>query len=201
MGGSSASQKIIGYYEGWSTTGACKGIQPENLLMGLAPVWCPGWGSLTTRVFDDTGLFQNNWPSTTYTSLSNLVGTWSGKIADTFIGILGRTADTGLNHQYIANFHLCDADYNSYKEHIVAGEKFISDKLLAEYNPLEQIEVLSDMIDMMSGYLSHVDVVASYASTYTSIKTLWGATFRGTRRHRGSRMTSRARGSRSSGPG
>ncbi|ROV91006.1 hypothetical protein VSDG_07707 [Cytospora chrysosperma] len=144
-----------------------KGLAPDGttLTAGAVP-----WAG----VFDDTGLFQNYWPSTTYTSLSNLVGTWSGNIADTFMGILGRTADVGLNNQYIANFQVCDADYNSYKEHIVAGEKFISDTLLAEYNPLEQIGVLSDMIDMMAGYRSHVDVVASYATTYTSIKTLWG---------------------------
>ncbi|RMZ76522.1 hypothetical protein DV738_g4881, partial [Chaetothyriales sp. CBS 135597] len=31
QGGSSASQKIIGYYEGWSTTRACQGLFPEDI--------------------------------------------------------------------------------------------------------------------------------------------------------------------------
>ena len=33
-GGSSASQKVIGYYEGWSPTRACQGMNPESLLVG-----------------------------------------------------------------------------------------------------------------------------------------------------------------------
>lgn len=32
--GNSASQKIIGYYEGWSTTRSCGGLYPEDLLVG-----------------------------------------------------------------------------------------------------------------------------------------------------------------------
>ncbi|QIW94573.1 hypothetical protein AMS68_000091 [Peltaster fructicola] len=33
--GNSAGQRVIGYYEGWSTTRACKGLNPEDILSSL----------------------------------------------------------------------------------------------------------------------------------------------------------------------
>lgn len=90
------------------------------------------------------------------------------------MGLLGRTSDAGLNNAYMTNLQVCDADYNTYKEFLVAGKTFISSSTLALYNPLDRIGVLSDFIDMMSGYRSDPGVVTSYHTTYTNIGTLWG---------------------------
>ncbi|KAI0468132.1 hypothetical protein F4859DRAFT_517323 [Xylaria cf. heliscus] len=45
-----------------------------------------------------------------------------------------------------------DADYNTYKEFLVAGKAFIKAMTLAKYSPLDRLGVLADFIDMMSGW-------------------------------------------------
>jgi len=98
---------------------------------------------------------------------------WSGNIADAFTGLLGRTTDAGLNNGNIVNLQVCDADFNRYKEFIVAGVDFIGQNNWKGYNHLDRQGILSDVIDTFS-YRSSADVVSSYQKTYAALAQLWG---------------------------
>ncbi|KAJ0329387.1 hypothetical protein COL5a_003943 [Colletotrichum fioriniae] len=123
-------------------------------------------------VFDLNGLFQDTWPSKTYTTLT-VVRDWAGNINDAFTGLLGRTADAGLNNANIVNLQVCDADFNRYKEFIVAGSDFMSQATWKNYSPTGRIAILSDVIDTFA-YRSESSVITSYQKTYASLATLWG---------------------------
>ncbi|OHE94512.1 glycosylhydrolase family 18-9, partial [Colletotrichum orchidophilum] len=125
-----------------------------------------------TGVFDLNGLFQDIWPSKTYTSLV-VVRDWAGNINDAFTGLLGRTSDQGLNNANIVNLQVCDADFNRYKEFIVAGSDFMSQATWKNFNPTGRIAILSDVIDTFA-YRSETSVVSSYQKTYSALSTLWG---------------------------
>jgi hypothetical protein len=102
------------------------------------------------------------------------VQTWSGNIADAFTGLLGRTTDAGLNNANYDNLQVCDADFNRYKEFIVAGVDFIGLTNWNGYsNHRDRLGILSDVIDTFA-YRSDAGVVASYQKTYSAIGTLWG---------------------------
>ncbi|KAG7049801.1 glycoside hydrolase family 18 protein [Colletotrichum scovillei] len=125
-----------------------------------------------TGVFDLNGLFQDIWPSKTYTTLK-VVQDWAGNINDAFTGLLGRTSDAGLNNANIVNLQVCDADFNRYKEFIVAGSDFMSQATWKNYSPTGRIAILSDVIDTFA-YRSESSVITSYQKTYASLATLWG---------------------------
>jgi chitinase len=98
---------------------------------------------------------------------------WAGNIADAFTGLLGRTTDQGQNNANLVNLQVCDADFNRYKEFIVAGVDFIGRNNWNGYNHLDRQGILADVIDTFS-YRSDASVVASYQSTYAAIAQLWG---------------------------
>ncbi|KAI0536383.1 chitinase [Xylaria digitata] len=123
-------------------------------------------------VFDSGGIFQDNWPTTTFPSLT-IVRDWAGNINDAFTGLLGRTTDAGLNNAHMINLQVCDADFNRYKEYVVAGADFISQKGWNGYNPTDRIGILSDVIDSFK-YRSESTVIASYQKTYSALLQLWG---------------------------
>ncbi|KAH8649259.1 chitinase [Xylariales sp. PMI_506] len=126
-----------------------------------------------TGVFDDTGIFNNIWPSVNFPSLVTVRG-WSGTIADAFTGLLGRTTDAGLNHANYDNLQVCDADFNRYKEFIVAGVDFIGLNNWNGYtNHRDRLGILSDVVDTFA-YRASSTVVTSYHTTYAAIGTLWG---------------------------
>ncbi|KAF2966776.1 hypothetical protein GQX73_g6779 [Xylaria multiplex] len=123
-------------------------------------------------VFDSGGIFQDNWPTTTFPSLT-IVRDWAGNINDAFTGLLGRTTDAGLNNAHMINLQVCDADFNRYKEYVVAGADFISQKGWNGYNPTDRVGILSDVIDSFK-YRSESTVIASYQKTYSALLQLWG---------------------------
>ncbi|KAI0204199.1 hypothetical protein F4808DRAFT_457299 [Astrocystis sublimbata] len=123
-------------------------------------------------VFDANGIFQENWPTANFPSLTVVKG-WAGNINDTFTGLLGRTTDAGLNNANIVNLQVCDADFNRYKEYAVAGADFISQKGWTAYNALERVGILSDVVDSFS-YRAENDVPSSYQKTYAALLQLWG---------------------------
>lgn len=124
------------------------------------------------QVFGSAGIFQDNWPSSTFTSLS-FTHSWVGNINDFFTGLLGRTTDQGLTNRFIENLQVADRDFNVYKEFVVAGKDFVSQNLWSQYNPQERVGILLDVVDM-HGYRGTSDVVASYASTFKNMATLFG---------------------------
>jgi chitinase len=140
-----------------------KGILPDGTKLKAGAVAFQG-------VFDNNGLFQNSWASPPSLTVAL---TWVGNIQDTFMGVLGRTADQGLNNQYTANLQVCDADFNRYKEYIVAGLDWMSNSEWKQYSNLDRIGILSDVIDSFA-YRAEADVVKAYSSSYTALVTLWG---------------------------
>lgn len=89
------------------------------------------------------------------------------------MGVLGRTADQGLNNQYTANLQVCDADFNRYKEYFVAGSEWMSNSQWKLSSNLQRIGILSDVIDSFA-YRAQADVVKAYSSSNTAFVTLWG---------------------------
>ncbi|GAO19284.1 hypothetical protein UVI_02063400 [Ustilaginoidea virens] len=130
-------------------------------------------GAVPFSVFDTNGLFQSNWPQGFPQSVS-FTKTWSGNIADFFTGLLGRTSDAGLQNSYIANFQVCDEDYNAYKATIVAGHEFISDALWkATTDQEERIGLLTDVVDTFT-YRATSNVVTSFKTVYDNLVLMWG---------------------------
>ncbi|KAM5465149.1 putative chitinase [Microsporum ferrugineum] len=127
-------------------------------------------GAAPHRVFDSNGIFQQNWPA----GFPNLqiAKTWAGNINDAFTGILGRTSDAGLNNAYIANLQVCDADFNAYKDYVVAGSKFVSDQIWDISSETDKVGILTDFVDSFS-YRSDSAVVASYNTAYKGLIALW----------------------------
>jgi hypothetical protein len=50
---------------------------------------------------------------------------WADNVNGAFTGLFGRTANAGLNNASILRLQGCDADFNLYKEQIVAGANLI----------------------------------------------------------------------------
>ncbi|KAK7698334.1 hypothetical protein SLS64_012582 [Diaporthe eres] len=140
-----------------------KGTLPDGTKLKAGAVAFQG-------VFDDNGLFQNNWASPPSLAVAR---NWVGNIQDIFFGILGRTSDAGVNNQYIANLQVCDADFNRYKEYIVAGSEWMSNAEWTQYDALDRIGILTDVIDSF-GYRSEGPVVTSYSTSNAGFTVLWG---------------------------
>jgi len=98
---------------------------------------------------------------------------WAGNINDAFTGLLGRTTDQGLSNANMVNLQVCDADFNTYKEYVVAKTDFMSAANWGKYDPLDRIGILTDFLDTFS-YRSADPVIASFQKTYSAMATLWG---------------------------
>ncbi|KAJ1323422.1 chitinase [Microdochium nivale] len=123
------------------------------------------------QVFGPNGIFQENWPSANYPTLA-FTHDWQGNINDFFTGLLGRTADLGLNNRFTDNLQVCDRDFNVYKEYMVAGSDFISRALWNKYSRQERVGILLDVVDMHS-YRSQAEVVLAFSKTYANIGTMF----------------------------
>ncbi|KAK3299587.1 chitinase [Chaetomium fimeti] len=163
----------------WVTEHVFEKQEFRDAIEWMADGHAPGGQTLTAGaapfagVFDTNGIFQDPWPSANFPSLTTVRG-WAGNINDAFTGLLGRTTDVGLNNANIVNLQVCDADYNLYKEHIVAGANFISRANYDGYtDPFDRIGILTDTIDTFA-YRGHQAVVQSYSQTYTALAQLWG---------------------------
>ncbi|KAI8930677.1 hypothetical protein NX059_012286 [Plenodomus lindquistii] len=99
------------------------------------------------KVFGAGGIFQQNWPSATYTSLQ-LTYDWFGNINDLFTSLLGRTADAGLQNRFVDNLQVCGGDFNVYKVYMVAGLDFVLRPNWNSYNAQDQVGILLDVVDM-----------------------------------------------------
>lgn len=131
-------------------------------------------------VFDNFGLFRDNWPTPNFPSLPAVRS--YGNVADTFMGLLGRTSDGVLNNANYDNLQVTDADYNRYKEFIVAGVDFIGKANWAQYTDhKDRLAILSDVIDTFfyrgsdtTKFPDTADVVKSYQVTYSALSQTWG---------------------------
>ncbi|GAB0139142.1 hypothetical protein EsDP_00007355 [Epichloe bromicola] len=87
--------------------------------------------------------------------------------------VLGRTSDAGANNAFAVNLQVCDADFNLYKGHNVAGVNLVSDTMWKSCTDLEQVGVLTDIADTLK-FRGETTVVGSYRAAYDGIVTLWG---------------------------
>ncbi|RDW84001.1 glycoside hydrolase family 18 protein [Aspergillus mulundensis] len=162
----------------WVTEHVLEKQEFRNALEYMASGETPSHTPLTegavpfAQVFGPNGIFQHNWPTTTYTSLS-FTHNWAGNINDYFTGLLGRTSDSGLSNRFIDNLQVCDRDFNVYKEYMVKGWDFISRNMWDNYNPQERIGILLDVVDMHN-YRREDDVVKAFHSTFDNIAKLFG---------------------------
>lgn len=127
-------------------------------------------------LFDAAGIFFAQWP-TGLPTLST-VASYGPNVADTFMGLLGRTTDQGLANANYDNLQVCDAGLNAYKALVVGGREFVSKATWGLYTRLERVGVLSDLCDSF-GYRAQQGVVQSYQVTYDALGKLFGdlATF------------------------
>ncbi|KAL4904228.1 hypothetical protein BDW74DRAFT_185842 [Aspergillus multicolor] len=162
----------------WVTEHVLEKQEFRNALEYMAAGETPNHVALTegavpfTQVFGPHGIFQHNWPTTTYTSLS-FTHNWAGNINDYFTGLLGRTSDSGLSNRFIENLQVCDRDFNVYKEYMVKGWDFISRNMWDNYNPQERVGILLDVVDMHN-YRREDRVVDAFHSTFDNIAKLFG---------------------------
>jgi hypothetical protein len=162
----------------WVTEHVLEKQEFRNALEYMAAGKLPGGAALRAgavpfdKVFGVGGIFQQNWPTAAYTSLQ-FTHDWAGNINDFFTGLLGRTADAGLQNRFIENLQVCDRDFNVYKEYMVAGLDFVSRSNWNGYNAKDRVGILLDIVDMHN-YRGEKLVVTSFSSTFKNIATLFG---------------------------
>jgi len=162
----------------WVTEHVLEKQEFRNALEYMAAGQTPGGTALRAgavpfaQVFGANGIFQQNWPSATYTSLQ-FTHNWVGNINDFFTGLLGRTADAGLGNRFIENLQVCDRDFNVYKEYMVAGLDFVSRSNWNGYNAQDRVGILLDIVDMHN-YRGESVVVTAFSSTFNNIATMFG---------------------------
>ncbi|KAJ5113892.1 glycoside hydrolase family 18 protein [Penicillium angulare] len=147
----------------------------RNIIEYMMKGTLPGGGTLTAKaanvagIFDATGIFFNDWPST-------LSPSWGTSPVITAFGALGH-AQAPANYD---NLQVCDADLNAIKaKHrcltstkITACHAFISSTAWANFGPLEQVAFLADVIDTFS-YIKYGQTASSYNAAYKALIVFW----------------------------
>ncbi len=93
-------------------------------------------------VFDQGGIFYQKWPD--INALPEKFRPYGTTIHDTFMGVLGRTADRGVaNSANIDNLQVLERATNGMKALVIAGDKFIGDENWKTLGPLQKLGELS----------------------------------------------------------
>lgn len=162
----------------WVTEHVLEKQEFRNALEYMAAGQTPGGTALRAgavpfaQVFGAGGIFQQNWPSATYTSLQ-FAHNWVGNINDFFTGLLGRTADAGLQNRFIENLQVCNRDFNVYKEYMVAELDFMSRSNWNGYNAQDWVGILLEIVDMHN-YRGESLVMTAFSSTFNNVATMFG---------------------------
>lgn len=86
-------------------------------------------------VFDQGGIFFQKWPD--INALPEKLRPYGMTIHDTFMGVLGRTADRGVaNSASIDNLQVLERATNGMKALVISGDKFIGDDNWKTLGPL-----------------------------------------------------------------
>ncbi|KAJ5735165.1 glycoside hydrolase family 18 protein [Penicillium malachiteum] len=139
----------------------------RNAIQYMAKGTLPGGGALTakaatvTGIFDATGIFFDDWPST-------LTPSWGTSPVITAFGALGH-AQAPANYD---NLQVCDADLNAIKAKITAAHAFIASTAFGNLGPLEQVAFLADVIDTFN-YIMYVQTAGSYNAAYRALISFW----------------------------
>ncbi|MCJ1395962.1 hypothetical protein MMC18_008848 [Xylographa bjoerkii] len=139
----------------------------RNYIQYMTMGQLPGGGTLTagkaivTGVFDATGAYFDSWPATLQQSFGSTP-------LDTSFGTLGH-AESPVNYD---NLQVCDADLNAIKARITAGISFLSTGEWAQYGDQQQVDYLSDVIDVFS-YMQFGQTVGSYNLAYKALISFW----------------------------
>lgn len=93
-------------------------------------------------VFDQGGLFYQKWPNVN--ALPSQFRPYATTIHDTFMGVLGRTADSGVaNSANTDNLQVLERATNGMKALVIAGNNFVGDDKWMGLGPLQQLGELS----------------------------------------------------------
>ncbi|KAI1147857.1 hypothetical protein F4825DRAFT_455071 [Nemania diffusa] len=130
-------------------------------------------GALQAKVvFDQGGVFYQKWPD--ITALPAQFRPYGSTIHDSFMGVLGRTADKGIaNSANIDNLQVLERATNGTEALVIAGNKFVGDAKWTSLGPLQKIGELSRLLGVCQ-YMGIGPIQDSYKTTFGGILSLMG---------------------------